>query len=267
MTKLPKYGTVYYHCLRNLCKARIRLWNLGVGLDQYKIIWFELFLCKPLLLWILCLWFRASLIYINNGPTGCNTKQSIYYSASSRYMFRVSPHPSWVHKTVTTASGTGHIFCTVTFLQLGQVRTALLTWLRWRKVAAQKIWPVPEAVVTVLCTPDGGCGWNPKHVGWTCRIINRLFCVASRWTIINIHFHEITSVHYHLKWDIRTWTELDTRDFQCSVFINLKGRTRNACYKNLFGNNWTVNFCILPSISRNQSHCASHYNSIQSTHK
>ena len=59
-------------------------------------------------------------------------------------------------------------------------------WPRWREVAAQKIWLVPEIVVTVLCTPDDGCGWHPKHVEWTCRIINRLLCVASRWTIINI---------------------------------------------------------------------------------
>jgi len=42
---------------------------------------------------ILCLWFRASLIYINNCPTRCNTKQSIYYSASSLYMYRVSTTP------------------------------------------------------------------------------------------------------------------------------------------------------------------------------
>jgi len=28
--------------------------------------------------------------YINNRPTRCNTKQSIYYSASFLYMFRVS---------------------------------------------------------------------------------------------------------------------------------------------------------------------------------
>ena len=41
----------------------------------------------------LCLWFRASLIYINNCQTRCNTKQSIYYSASSLYMFRVSTIP------------------------------------------------------------------------------------------------------------------------------------------------------------------------------
>ena len=31
--------------------------------------------------------------YINNCPTRCNTKQSIYYSASSLYMFRVSTTP------------------------------------------------------------------------------------------------------------------------------------------------------------------------------
>jgi len=42
---------------------------------------------------ILCLCFYVSLININNCPTRCNTKQSIYYSASSLYMFRVSTTP------------------------------------------------------------------------------------------------------------------------------------------------------------------------------
>jgi len=32
-------------------------------------------------------------LYIKNCPTRCNTKQSIYYSASSLYMFRVSTTP------------------------------------------------------------------------------------------------------------------------------------------------------------------------------
>ena len=59
-------------------------------------------------------------------------------------------------------------YCAATSLQRGQA---------WREAAAQKIWPVPEAVVTVLCTPDDGCGWHPKHVEWTCRIINILLCV------------------------------------------------------------------------------------------
>ena len=44
------------------------------------------------------------------------------------------PHPSsGVHtrKTVTTASGTGHIFCAATSVQRGQA------WRRWTEVAAQ----------------------------------------------------------------------------------------------------------------------------------
>jgi len=36
--------------------------------------------------------------------------------------FGCQPHPSTgVHKTVTTASGTGHIFCAATSIQRGQV--------------------------------------------------------------------------------------------------------------------------------------------------
>ena len=43
---------------------------------------------------------------------------------------------------------------------------------------------LPEAVVTVLCTPGDGCGWHLYHELWTCRVINRLLCVGSRWTSI-----------------------------------------------------------------------------------
>jgi len=46
---------------------------------------------------------------------------------------------------------------------------------------------VHKAAVTILCTPDDGCGWHPKHVQRTCRIINRLLCVASHWTSIFIN--------------------------------------------------------------------------------
>jgi len=83
-------------------------------------------------------------------------------------------HPfksSRVYKTVHKAS-----------LQRGQASLAQLEWSSFTK-----LWPVSEAVVRFLCTPDDGCGWHPKHVEWTCRIINRLLCVASRWTNININ--------------------------------------------------------------------------------
>ena len=64
--------------------------------------------------------------------------------------FGCQPHPSsGVLKTVTTASGTGHIFCTATSLHRGEVNlffvqlppsnVAKLTWTRWREVAAQKM--------------------------------------------------------------------------------------------------------------------------------
>jgi len=66
------------------------------------------------------------------------------------------PHTSsGVHKTVTTASGTGHIFCAATSLQHGQATVATLEGGGCT---------VPEAVVTVLCTPDDGCSWHQKHV-------------------------------------------------------------------------------------------------------
>ena len=126
----------------------------------------------------------------NNYPTTCNTNQSICYSASSFYMFRVSTTP-----IIRSKQNCKYIlrYCATTSLQRGQV--AKPAWPRWREVAALKLWPVPEALVTVLCTPDDRCGWHPKHVEWTCRIINRLLCVVSRWTIINI----VYKIKYFLK--------------------------------------------------------------------
>ena len=68
--------------------------------------------------------------------------------------FGRQPHPSsGVHRTVTTASGNCHIFSAANSLQRVQA------WPTWREVAT-----VSEAVVTVMCTPDDGCGWHPKHI-------------------------------------------------------------------------------------------------------
>ena len=112
---------------------------------------------------MLCLWFRASLICISNCLTRCNTKQSIYYSASSLYMFWVSTTPI-IRSTQNCNYSLWYWSYFFFFLQLPP--SNVTTWPRWREVAAQKIWPVPEAVVTVLCTTDDGCVWHPKHVEW-----------------------------------------------------------------------------------------------------
>jgi len=93
--------------------------------------------------------------------------------------FGCQPHPSsGVHKTVTAASES-YFLCSYLPPTLPS-----LTTLEGGSCT------VPEAVVTVLCAPDG-CGWHPKHVEWTCRIINRLLCVASRWRIIDIVYFTI----------------------------------------------------------------------------
>ena len=106
-----------------------------------------------------------------------NTKQSIYYSAISLYMFRVSTTPT----ARSTQSCNYSLRYWSYFLCMYLLPTQpSLTTLEGGSCT------VPEAVVTVLCTSDEGCGWHPKHVEWTCRIINRLLCVAPRWTIINI---------------------------------------------------------------------------------
>jgi len=78
---------------------------------------------------ILCLWFRASLIYINNCPTRCNTKDSIYYSASSLYMFRVSTTP-----IMSTQNCNYSLRCWSYFL----CSYLPSTWPIWREVAAQE---------------------------------------------------------------------------------------------------------------------------------
>ena len=79
----------------------------------------------------------------------------IYLLQNYPTCFACPSHPSsGVHKTVTAASGTGHI------TYPGNAGGRLLP----RYV----IWPVPEAAVTVLCTPDDGCDEHLKHVEWFC---------------------------------------------------------------------------------------------------
>ena len=141
---------------------------------------------------ILCSWFRASLTHINKCPASCNTKHSIYYSASSLYMFRVSTTP--IIRSTQNCNFNLRYWSYFLYSYLPAT---------WPSLATLKggSCTVPEAVVTVLCTPDDGCGWHPKHVEWTCRIINRLLCVASRWTIINIVFKEIdVSYAFYVIW-------------------------------------------------------------------
>jgi len=102
--------------------------------------------------------------------------KAVYYSASSPYKIRVS--------TTTNIRSTQN--CNYSLRYCNYLPPTWSSWPLWKEVAVQKTWTVLEAVVTVLCTPDNGYVWHPKHVEWICRIINKLLLVASRWTIIDI---------------------------------------------------------------------------------
>jgi len=107
---------------------------------------------------ILYLWFRASLLYINNCPTRRNTKQSIYYSASSLYMFRMST-TSIIRSTQNCYYNLR--YCAATCLQRGQANLATLE----------------GGSCTKNMTSTGGCSYSFVYYWWwvwltpkTCRV-------------------------------------------------------------------------------------------------
>jgi len=100
------------------------------------------------------------------------------FTAKSLYMLRVSQHPSsGALKTVPAASSTGHSIG----LQRGQI---VLIWSHWREVAAPILWPVMEAAVTVISTPDDGC-CDTRNMWSDFAVYKYLHTVASGWIFIN----------------------------------------------------------------------------------
>ena len=126
---------------------------------------------------ILCSWFRASLIKFLIIVQRDATLISLFIILQVHSTcFGCQPHPSsGVHKTVTTASGTGHMF-----VQL------------------------PPSDVAKLA-------WHPKHVEWTCRIINRLISVASFWTIIKNVLTFISEYTLHKTSNLHSVTQIRKR--------------------------------------------------------
>ena len=93
-------------------------------------------------------WTRQVNTNTGNCPTRWNTKQSIYYLLFSLQRGQASLAKLEGGSCTKNMTSTGS--CSYSFVYS--------SWPRWREVAAQKIWPVPEAVVTVLCTPLGHVG-------------------------------------------------------------------------------------------------------------
>ena len=96
------------------------------------------------------------LINVQRDATICSLHFILQQNHSTYFEFLTHPS-SGVHKTVVTASGRSHMI-----VQLSRSNVANLA--RLERDSYTDILLVPEAVVTVLCTPDDGCGRHPKHV-------------------------------------------------------------------------------------------------------
>jgi hypothetical protein len=84
-------------------------------------------------------------------PTRCNVTQFIYIW-KLRYMFRVVPPP-------IIRSAYNCIYYSISYLSHRYCHLPLL----WK--IAITVWQIPDAVVdTVLCAPDDGWSYHPKHV-------------------------------------------------------------------------------------------------------
>jgi len=94
---------------RNISYVIMTVWNHT--LTTHELTWNCMFMV------------RASMICINNCPTRCNTKQSIYHSASSLHMFRASTTP--IIRSTQNCNYSLR-YCAATSLQRGQASLATL---------------------------------------------------------------------------------------------------------------------------------------------
>ena len=105
--------------------------------------------------------------------------------------FGCQPHPSsGVHKTLTTASGTGHIFCAATSLQRG------LAWPRWWEVDIQT--SLSTAILDVLVLSflfDSGIWVYPFFLKVLSYLIFCHSCHLSYWCSSSISRPSCSTCH------------------------------------------------------------------------
>ena len=97
-------------------------------------------------------------IYINQIQQDATVCRYLF-TAKLLYVFRMSIAP-----IIRSTSNCNCSFWYRSQYQSNNFPPAWPNWPCWRKVVAMIVWPVPEVVVTVLCTPDDGCDRHPKHV-------------------------------------------------------------------------------------------------------
>jgi hypothetical protein len=150
------------------------------------------------------------MVYSNIYPTRCNVTQFIYIW-KLLYMFRVVLPPiiRSANNCIYSIWYLSHRYC---YLPLS-----------WK--TAITVWQVPEAVYTVVCTPDDGWWYHPKHVeqfpgkNELCNIascwiyIGKLLRCTNPWTLSShsssqnvLHFMPLeTKKYFTYKLHLKTW--------------------------------------------------------------
>ena len=118
------------------------------------------------------------------------TLHSLFISGNCSTCFGWYFHPSsGTHTTVSTASGICHTVIAICRYR-GSAGTGLsVLWVAYATHSTLKpvptLWQIPDAVDTVVCAPDVGWKYHPKHVEQF-PDINKLCNVASCWIYIRI---------------------------------------------------------------------------------
>ena len=162
-------------------------------------------------------------------PTWCNFTQLIYF---------------W--KTALHVSGcifTHHQEHTQLYLQyLVLVKHLPLPWMSWiwkpapthpqERQVAVTVWQVPDSINTVVCAPDDGWWYHPKHVERISEI-NKLCKVTSFWKYVKNNFEDII---IKLKFNVKSL------HFVCSYYIII---SQCPIHKT-----WSVVTCRLVDVDR-----------------
>ena len=172
-------------------------------------------------------WSMHRVICVNNCPTRCNNIQFIYI-CKLLYMFQVvapsvirSSHHciysiwhywdnycylSWTSLHVSGVISTHHQELISLHLEyLALLRPLLLPVVNVtgssRQVAVM-VSVMPDTVDTVIWAPDDGWRYHPKHVEQFADI-NKLYIVASFWTIIDRRISVVRDLNFPQRWCYR----------------------------------------------------------------
>ena len=135
-------------------------------------------MCKSLLHLIYNMWTGALLVFILIIVQRDATQSSLLIILQVHSTcFACQTHPSsGVHKTVTTASGTGHIFCAATSLQRGQ-NTGYIFLCSQAQRGQASLGTLERGSCTKNITSTGGCSYSFVYSWWwvwfkpeTCRV-------------------------------------------------------------------------------------------------